>query len=1025
MVSSDDDLQPGLHETVVTDALLRRLSDRATLDADRRLVDSADQPDVLVRHIADSLLRRLPRNESDRLVLVARILALLDEPDQSPHDPLEQLIRLTEPPGPGRPPITSQRPSTPLSDVALLTNAPGEPSLGHELRAELASADEVHLLCAFVQWHGLRFLEAELSDARDRGVPIRVVTTTYIGGTERKALDRLIADFGAEIRVQYDARVTRLHAKAWSFRRRTGFHTAYVGSSNLSRAALVDGAEWNVRLSSVTTGHLLDKFAATFDAYWNSDRFEPYRGDEDAERLDLALAEARGGGFTRESIVSGIAVRPYPYQAAILERLAVERESHDRHRNLIVAATGTGKTIMAALDYQSLCRGNDRPRLLFVAHRREILQQSLRTYREVLNDGTFGELYVDGLRPERWQHVFASVQSLTSYGVANIPPDGFEVVVVDEFHHAQATTYRRLLERLTPTELLGLTATPERGDGFDVRSFFGGRAAAELRVWDAIQAGLLSAFHYFGINDETDLRRVSWRQGRYAPEELEALYTGNEARARLVVRQVLDKITEPLAMRTLGFCASVAHAHFMADYFNQAGIPAVALSGRSRLQDRDDALARLRGGDVNVLFTVDLFNEGVDIPDIDTVLFLRPTESPTIFLQQLGRGLRLHPGKDVLTVLDFVGQHRKEYRLDLRYRALTGMRGEKLRRQAEAGFPLLPSGCQLVLDRVAQRRVLDNIRANLQLRWPQLVGELRGHPADSLPQFLDDTQLELSQVLRHNRSWTELQADAELRAPLNDIEKSLLKRVRAFTHVDDPVRAAAYRELLDDPARADSTEGTPSFAEMLFYSLWPNGGDFATPRKGLQVLLRQGSVRSELRQVLDLAFDNAGRLTTPLPGALASLPLQVHASYSREEVLAGLGHATPSRPPSVFREGVLFTEVAGVPVDAFFITLKKSEADFSPSTLYRDHPINQRLFHWQSQSTTSAASPTGQRYINGTSTVLLFVRQERSWEFGTAPYVFLGDAHYVNHEGDRPVSFTWRLSTPMPAALFVDTGLAI
>ncbi|MEL4503653.1 DUF3427 domain-containing protein [Luteococcus sp. H138] len=1017
---SESAVQPGLYESLVTRALANQL-DQTDLQAELRDVDAADQPDVLARHLAAALRRRLPKNPEERISVVNQLLGLLQDPDEEPVAPIRQLLRLSPEARPGIQAVTERRPNTPLSEVALLTNAPGEPGLGHELRAELASADSVDLLCAFVQWHGLRFLEAELADARDRGVPIRVVTTTYIGGTERRALDRLVQDFGAEIRVQYDARVTRLHAKAWLFRRNTGFDTAYVGSSNLSRAALVDGAEWNVRLSSATTGHLLDKFSATFDSYWNSERFEPYRGAEDAERLDRELQRAKGVRMApSESLISGLEVRPYPYQQAILDALQTERTAHDRHRNLIVAATGTGKTVMAALDYRSLCTGNQRPRLLFVAHRREILIQSLRTYREVLADGTFGELFVDGNHPEKWSHVFASIQSLSSYGPEKIPTDAFDVVVVDEFHHAEAATYKRLLNHLQPKELLGLTATPERGDGMDVRTFFDGRVAAELRVWDAVQQGLLAPFHYFGISDGVDLTHVNWRQGRYDISELEKIYTSSDARARLVLQQLRDKVIDPSGMKAIGFCVSVKHAEFMADTFRRAGLNAIALSGMSRSEERDAAIKRLRAGELCIIFTVDIFNEGVDIPEVDTILLLRPTESPTIFLQQLGRGLRTCPDKDVLTVLDFVAQHRKEYRLDLRFRALTGHRGKELEKQVDQGFPLLPSGCQIVLDRVAQKTVLENLKNNLQMRWPQLVGELRADPTDRLRDFLDNNQLELSQVVRpgNNRSWTHLRADAGLVPAPSPLESKLLRRVRAVTHVDDPQRAQAYQDILRGTGDLES-----ALARMLFWTLWPDGGGFASPEEGLASLRNHGTVTDELSQVVDLAFENTHRMTVELAGPLTGLPLRPHASYTREEVLAGLGHARPGRPPSQFREGVLFTEVDGRPVDAFFITLKKSEADYSPSTLYRDYPISRSLFHWESQSTTSVSSRTGQRYLTGASTPLLFVRQQRDGEFGTSPYVFLGDARYVSHTGDRPIAITWELRIPMPADLFAATSI--
>ena len=1017
-VSEEERLPEGLYESVLSRALAERLQ-RHNLASEFGGIDDADLPDVLVRHLIPTLRRAFTgrRDSGDRLLLAAELLEFLQSEDESPVAQ-QQLLALTRPEGPGQRPWAGlrHRPVIPLSESALLTNAQGDPSVGAELRAEIGTADRVDLLMAFVMWPGLRILEDQLRGLRERGARFRVITTTYLGGTERAALDRLARDCGAEIRVQYDARRSRLHAKAWLFGRSTGFDTGYVGSSNLTRAALLDGIEWNVRLSRVAGPALLDKFQGTFESYWNSDQFEAYSPDSDRDRLDDALAQARGArGPQASTVVSGLQVRPFPYQRAILDAVAAERAVHDRHRNLIVAATGTGKTVMAALDHESLC-SDDRPSLLFVAHRREILEQSLRTYREVLRDGDFGEAYFEGTRPERWRHVFASIQSLSSHGVTSIPADAFDVVVVDEFHHAEAHSYRALLDHLRPRELLGLTATPERGDGADVRTFFGGRTAAELRVWDAIDAGLLSPFHYFGIADNTDLTRVRWQRGRYDEAELSRLYTGNTARAALVVEQVRDKILDPLSMRALGFCVSVEHARYMAEVFRGVGIPAAAVSATTSSADRSAAISDLRAGRLAVLFAADLFNEGIDIPEVDTLLFLRPTESPSLFLQQLGRGLRLTRDKDVLTVLDFVGQNRADFRLDLRYRALTGATRTGVRHQIERGFPHLPSGSQIVLDQVTREAALKNAQRFVRMRWQQLVNELRAHPTQDLSRFLADSGADLGQVLK--RSWTRLRLDADvLRGSLDDREEKLLRRVRAFSHVDDRRRADAYRRLL----LGQPEPGDEAFSDMLFFSLHPDGGRHVPDRAaGIRVLPELHFLREDISAVVDLSFGRSRRPTADDP---LGLPLALHASYQREEILAALGYASQERPPADFREGVLKVEVRGRTIDAFFVTLKKSEADYSPSTLYRDYPISPSLLHWESQSTTSVASPTGRRYLNGESTVLLFVRQQRTCDTGTAPYTYLGPAEYVSHTGDRPIAITWRLARPMPAELYLDSAL--
>ncbi len=1014
-------MDEGLYESVVTRELERHLDALEGVESDVNKVDPADQTHVLTRHLAEAISRRLAaeRDPEHRLAIANELLQAINRPDQTVNDPVRQLHAVRRPPGPGQVVRLGARPKTPLNDAALLTNAHGEPSLASELKAEIDSADSIDLLCAFVMWRGVRLLEAPLAAARQAGIPFRVVTTTYIGGTEREALDRLVRDFGADVKVQYDAARTRLHAKAWLFRRHTGFDTAYVGSSNLSTSALLDGVEWNVRLSSSATPALLQKFEATFDSYWNGSEFEIYDPDRDRDRLDDALIEARGGkaGDRVTISISGLEVRPFPYQQEILDAIEVERVLHDRHRNLVVAATGTGKTVVAALDYRRLCRAGAYPRLLFVAHRREILEQSLRTYREVLGDGDFGELYVGGARPERWEHVFASVQSLTSYGVASIPRDAFEFVVIDEFHHAEARTYRRILDHLRPVELLGLTATPERADGTDVRAFFDGRTAAELRLWDALGADLLCPFHYFVVSDGTDLRSIRWSRGRYDEEQLSNVFTGNDARARLILSQLRDKVSDLAAMRALGFCVSVAHAEYMTDVFNTAGIPSLAVSGNTPRAERDRALAALRARRVNVLFAADLFNEGLDLPDVDTVLFLRPTDSATVFLQQLGRGLRRTPNKAVLTVLDFVGFHRKEFRWDAELRALTGETRAGVERQVKQGFPFLPSGCQIVMDRQSQAMVLDNIRSQIANRWQQIVAELRSYGDQDLDTFLNESGLELSDILRRgSHSWTRLRRDAGLpTAPGSDMEEELLKRVRAFAHVDDPNRAVAYRRLLGDdaPAYSNLSVGEQRLARMLFYSLWSDGGGHASYDDGLAVLGAERATRAEISSVVDLAFDAARHVPIDLGGPHAGIPLMVHSRYQREEILAALDFP---RNPNSFREGVWYS--SDLNIDAFFVTLKKSEADYSPTTMYRDYPISPTLFHWESQSTTSVNSPTGQRYLTGSSQVLVFARHEQKDEFGTSPYLFLGPVHYVSHTGDRPIAVTWNLEHEMPVDFF-------
>ena len=1016
-----DPLRAGVYERLRTHRLDHELARVSELTPRWAGVEEATQPHVLARHVAAVVRHTLAdRSPEQRVELVNRLLAVVEDVrDESLHDELQQLVALTREIAPGVHRIG--HPLTPLSDAALLTNTRGEPNLQAELRSELSSADRVDLLCAFVRWHGIRLLERELEVLHERGVQFRVITTTYMGATEQRAVDELARRHGAQVKISYAGATTRLHAKAWLFRRESGFDTAFVGSSNLSRSALVDGLEWNVRLSSVATPDLIRKFTSTFDSYWAATDFVGYDPDlpADSERLAQALGRQR----TDTTELTGLEVRPYPHQSQILEALDAERELHDRHRNLVVAATGTGKTVVAALDYRDLTRRLPRARLLFVAHRREILEQSRRTYRAVLGDGAFGEAYVAGERPERWSHVFASVQSLSSYGVGNIPADHFDVVVIDEFHHAEAATYRRLLDHLRPVELLGLTATPERTDGLDVRDRFDGRSAFELRLWDALSADLLVPFHYFGVADDVDLSGVEWKRGSYDLTVLDGLYTGNDARALKIVRETRDKVTDVVRMRALGFCVSVAHAEYMARVFTAAGIPSVAVTGQTSRDARDDALRRLRDCDVNCLFTVDVFNEGLDIPQVDTVLFLRPTQSATVFLQQLGRGLRRADGKAVLTVLDFIGQHRREFRFDQRYRALTGSSRKALERDVEEDFPFLPSGSALQLDPVVKDIVLDNIRSRLRPTRRALVADVRSHGEVTLAGYLRESGGELADVYRGQGSWTTLRRQAGFTAPPpGPGEDALLRKLKNLTHIDDPERAALYARIADPggPAYADLGEHDRRLARMLFFQLWPDRGGFDSYQAGLDHLRRHAAVCTEIGELVRYTEDRARHRPRPLGDGVHHLPLRSHAHYRREEILAALDWASLSRKAAGHATGVVWAPDTGV--DALLVNLHKTERDFSPTTMYRDYAISPELFHWESQNATSTTSETGRRYLThrdrGTH-VVLFVREAPSDDIGPgAPFLCLGACSYVRHHGERPIAITWRLHREMPGGTF-------
>jgi len=1042
-------LPPGLYDLPITNEIERELRqlEREELAAEERELDPADADLTFARHLAAVVRQALADvKDEDRVARQAQIvnellasIVTVDRDDHLALPPrrLASVHRIDALRGTTRP----ADPLIPLAQSDLLVNARGEPSVGQAIQHEIASADRIDLVCAFIKWHGLRTLEDALDAYLRSGRTLRVITTTYVGATERKAIDRLI-EMGAQLKVSYQTDHTRLHAKAWLLHRDSGFSTAFIGSSNLSKSALLDGVEWNVRLSQIDAPSILEKFAATFDSYWADPAFETYR-PEDADRFDRAIDQASGA--IKPTALVPFAIEPWSHQREILDKLTVERYRHNRWRNLVVAATGTGKTVVAALDYKRLCEeiGNARPlKLLFVAHRREILEQSLLTFRHVLRDGAFGELYVDGHRPDEWQHVFASVQSLQSIDLDRVGPDAFDVVIVDEFHHAAAPTYRRLLDHLRPRVLLGLTATPERTDGESILHWFGDRIAVELRLWDALERQLLSPFHYFGLHDNTNLAQVRWTRGAYDRAQLENVYIGDDARVAQILSELQRKVTDVRSMRALGFCVGIAHARYMARRFNDAGVPSLHVSADSTSTERDDALRKLKMREVNCLFAVDLFNEGVDVPEIDTVLFLRPTESATVFLQQLGRGLRRTHDKDCLTVLDFIGNANRNFRFDLRYRAITGATRAEVVKQIENGFPLLPAGCAIQLDRVARQVVLDNLKEAIGTRFVTLVRELQsiGRPV-TLLEFITAAAIDVEDVYRSRGwSWTRLQREAGLihhapgtamrvaEAPPTDDDRLLLGASRLL-HIDDPERIAFLRALLsrDSLWSDDLSSRERRIVEGFLLTLTPEERDTDV---ALRALARSTSARSELLQVLDVLEDRAEHQTFPIADAVrdaefADVPLALHARYTRDEVLAALGRSTLAKPFTQ-QTGVFWHEATHT--DYFFVTLEKSEKHYSPSTRYRDYAIAPDLFHWESQSVTREQSETGQRYIHHAqraSHVMLLVRPSNKDAWGrTRPFTFLGPATYVRHTGERPMAIVWRLHRAMPMDVFKAARVA-
>lgn len=577
-----------------------------------------------------------------------------------------------------------------------------DPLLPHLLTA-IGRADQVDFSVAFIKQSGLDLLRGHLQDLLDRQGRVRIITGDYLDVTEPEALEDLL-ELGPnlELYVVECSPAMSFHPKAYLFRGNSQHRGGFVGSSNISRMALLAGIEWNycVDHSIHTAG--LNAMADAFEELLQ----HPCTRRVDTDWINRYRSRRREQQYVRLEVdkdPTDTVPTPHSIQLEALEALAKTRLEGNRS-GLVVLATGLGKTYLAAFDAASKSESGEYhfPRVLFVAHRDEILQQSMRTFRKIRPDANCsrynGELSASQLGSV--ELLFASIQTLgRSEHLKRFATDAFDYIVVDEFHHAAAATYRRLLDHFQPKFLLGLTATPERTDGGDLLGLCDENLVYRCDLIRGINEELLSPFEYFGVPDAVDYSNIPWKSKRFDEVKLTSAVS---TRAR--AQNALEQLQRVGAKRTLGFCCSQQHADFMAEYFRGAGMRVAAVHSGSDSDPRAGSLDALSRGDLDIIFAVDMFNEGLDIPSIDTVLMLRPTESSIVWLQQFGRGLRKSEDKPRLKVVDYIGNHRT-FLVKLRsmLQPLLGVgesdseirRGLQLLQQGEAE---LPPGCSVTYE---------------------------------------------------------------------------------------------------------------------------------------------------------------------------------------------------------------------------------------------------------------------------------------------------------------------------------------
>ena len=572
--------------------------------------------------------------------------------------------------------------------------------LYYQLIQSLKKADSVDIIVSFLMESGVKMLLEELDNALKRGAKIRILTGNYLGITQPSALYLLKKKLGSRVDMRfYNEKERSFHPKSYIFHYER-YSDIYIGSSNISRSALTSGIEWNYRFSSVSDPKNYEKFYQVFE-----DLFEHHSIIIDNEELkrysqnwhrpavakDLERYEYSHQNEENESEDTKVRLLYEPRGAQIEALCALEdTRAEGAKRALVQAATGVGKTYLAAFDSKSY------ERVLFVAHREEILKQAAVSFRNVRNSEDYGFFTGEEKSTDK-SVIFASVATLGRSEYLSekyFAPDYFQYLVIDEFHHAVNEQYQRIVKYFKPQFLLGLTATPERMDGRNIYELCDYNVPYEISLKDAINKGMLVPFHYYGIYDDTDYSGLHLIRGRYDEKELNETYIGNVHRHDLIYKYYCKYGSK----KALGFCCSRAHAEEMAKEFCERGIPSAAVYSNANgtySEEREKAIEKLKSGEIRVIFSVDMFNEGVDITSVDMVMFLRPTESPIVFLQQLGRGLRRSKGKEYLNVLDFIGNYEKAGRVRF---LLTGRTLEKNEYYNPADRSVFPDDCLIDFD---------------------------------------------------------------------------------------------------------------------------------------------------------------------------------------------------------------------------------------------------------------------------------------------------------------------------------------
>lgn len=946
--------------------------------------------------------------------------------------------------------------------------APGQENqekLLHHLIDELSTAQSADWMVSFTRHSGIQALVPSFQEAERINKPIRILTSFYMNITEAKALRTLMQFKNIEIKIYEPIKKNQaFHPKAYLFTRETNLHSAIIGSSNLSKSALTNGLEWNVRIPHSPLTSLVSQAQTLFNNLWNSneaipctsvilDQYEQHHLD--SPKIKQFIVNDR----VAEPPVEYEVIQPNEMQLPALEQLHRLRLKQQT-KAMVIAATGTGKTYLAAFDVKQFAA----KRVLFVAHRGKLLSQAEETFKKIFTDihATFGRYQANQKDLDK-QFTFATIQTFSKeIHLEQFDPNTFDYIIIDEFHHAASESYQKILNYFTPQFLLGITATPERMDGLNIFKLVDHNIAYEIRLYDALVQDLLTPFHYFGIQDDDaiDYEAIPQKNGLYIEKDLvEALE--RSSRTEYILEMMTKFGHSGKAQVGLGFCVNIDHAEYMAAEFNKHQIESLAITSKQTEAEREQAIQRLEDDQdpLSFIFTVDLFNEGVDIPKINVMLFLRPTESPTIFIQQLGRGLRKHESKEYVTILDFIGNSQRAFVAPL---VLSGQQSfhsidrYHVANAVQNHFPILPEGSLAILDRVTETFIIEQMKkiefsASKQLResyqrLTTMIGDtpslndLVTHPdapaietiiqqwksvlrLKQLEKVATDEELALllnpdtRRVFQHIESWF------PIREPFSLLMIQLLLNQQTIS-ADDVIRSAAIRfavsadilkhrlPLIQHLFNRWSTSLTHDRIVLLVES---GSGEYTFSEEMKRILASSPALVDYLQELIHAGLHSFEQLSGGENWLTGSQSFISRMTYSRAVIQRLL--QSPSQEGS-WREGVAQAGNDYV----LFVNLHKNES-IEDQLNYQDYFIDKNHFHWQSQNRTTDSSNIGELYRHHKARgikIHLFIRKAEKEQGRSLPFTYFGELIHKSSHGSKPINVEWILKEPLTSEEFIS-----